>query len=109
MGDDVVWFWESSWVFGPGALFLWDGWQSVRSVFWECEVEFSCGEPGGGVPSALRWMCCVCGGGCWSFCVIFKFIFGGFWIIIVVKVCWFGFEGGLLGAAWVLEESGLYV
>ena len=24
-------------------------------------------------------------------------------------VCWFGFEGGLLGAAWVLEESGLYV
>lgn len=51
---------------------------------------------------------CV-GGGCWSFCVIFKFIFGGFWIIIVVKVCWFGFEGGLLGAAWVLEESGLYV
>ena len=51
---------------------------------------------------------CV-GGGCWSFCVIFKFIFGGFWIIIVVKVWWFGFEGGLLGAAWVLEESGLYV
>ena len=43
-------------MFGPGALFLWDGWQSVRSVFWECEVEFSCGEPGGGVPSALRWM-----------------------------------------------------
>lgn len=85
-------------MFGPGALFLWDGWQSVRSVFWECEVEFSCGEPGGGVPSALRWMCCVCGGGgCWSFCVIFKFIFGGFWIIIVVKVCWFGFEGGLWG------------
>lgn len=50
-------------MFGPGALFLWDGWQSVRSVFWECEVEFSCGEPGGGVPSALRWMCCVCVGG----------------------------------------------
>lgn len=25
------------------------------------------------------------------------------------EVCWFGFEGGLLGAAWVLEESGLYV
>lgn len=50
-------------------------------------------------------------GGCWSFCVIFKFIFGGFWIIIVVKVCWFGFEGGLLGAAWVLvlEGSGVYV
>lgn len=24
-------------------------------------------------------------------------------------VFWFGFEGGLLGAAWVLEESGLYV
>ena len=39
-----------------GLFFLWDGWQSVRSVFWECEVEFSCGEPGGGVPSALRWM-----------------------------------------------------
>ena len=47
----------------------------------------------------------------WCFCVIFKFIFGGFWIIIVVKVCWFGFEGGLLGAAWVLvlEGSGVYV
>lgn len=42
-------------------------------------------------------------------CVRFKFIFGGFWIIIVVKVCWSGFEGGLLGAAWVLEESGVYV
>ena len=27
----------------------------------------------------------------------------------VDEVCWFGFEGGLLGAAWVLEESGLYV
>ena len=27
----------------------------------------------------------------------------------VSEVCWFGFEGGLLGAAWVLEESGLYV
>jgi len=26
-----------------------------------------------------------------------------------LEVCWFGFEGGLLGAAWVLEESGLYV
>lgn len=25
------------------------------------------------------------------------------------EVWWFGFEGGLLGAAWVLEESGLYV
>lgn len=25
------------------------------------------------------------------------------------EVCWFGFEGGLLRAAWVLEESGLYV
>lgn len=25
------------------------------------------------------------------------------------EVCWFGFEGGLLGAAWVLEGSGLYV
>ena len=23
-------------------------WQTVRSVFGECEVEFSCGEPGGG-------------------------------------------------------------
>lgn len=51
----------------------------------------------------------------WSFllrgCVRFKFIFGGFWIIIVVKVCWSGFEGGLLGAAWVLvlEGSGVYV
>ena len=41
--------------------------------------------------------CVVCVGGCWSFCVIFKFIFGGFWIIIVVKVCWFGVEGGLWG------------
>lgn len=25
------------------------------------------------------------------------------------EVWWFGFDGGLLGAAWVLEESGLYV
>lgn len=25
------------------------------------------------------------------------------------EVWGFGFEGGLLGAAWVLEESGLYV
>lgn len=25
------------------------------------------------------------------------------------EVWWFGFEGGLLGAAWFLEESGLYV
>lgn len=25
------------------------------------------------------------------------------------EVWWFGFEGGLLGAAWVFEESGLYV
>lgn len=25
------------------------------------------------------------------------------------EVCWFGFEGGLLGAAWVLEGSGVYV
>ena len=25
------------------------------------------------------------------------------------EVCWFGFEGGLLGAAWFLEESGVYV
>ena len=23
------------------------------------------------------------------------------------EVCWFGFEGGLLGAAWVLEGSGV--
>ena len=22
MGDDVVWFWESSWVFGPGSSFF---------------------------------------------------------------------------------------
>lgn len=25
------------------------------------------------------------------------------------EVCWFGFEGGLMGAACFLEESGLYV
>lgn len=25
------------------------------------------------------------------------------------EVCWFGFEGGLMGTAWFLEESGLYV
>lgn len=25
------------------------------------------------------------------------------------EVCWFGFEGGLMGAAWVLEGSGVYV
>lgn len=27
----------------------------------------------------------------------------------VSEVCWFDFEGGLLGAAWVLEGSGVYV
>ena len=51
--------------------------------------------------SALRWMR-VGGIGVvvevlLRVCVRFKFIFGGFWIIIVVKVCWSGFEGGLLG------------
>ena len=29
---------------GLGALFLWDEWQSVRSVFWECEVWWSDGR-----------------------------------------------------------------
>lgn len=26
-------------MFGPGALFLWDGWQSVRSVFWKIVIK----------------------------------------------------------------------
>ena len=47
-------------------------------------VEFSCGElGGGGIGAALD----VLWGG-WSFCVIFKFIFGGFWIIIMEKDGW---------------------
>ena len=25
------------------------------------------------------------------------------------EVCWFGFEGGLMGDAWFLEERGLYL
>ena len=29
--------------------------------------------------------------------------------VMASEVCWFGFEGGLLGAAWVLEGSGVYV
>ena len=32
-----------------------------------------------------------------------------FWGVRASEVCWFGFEGGLLGAAWVLEGSGVYV
>ena len=64
-------------------------------------AEVPCGVPGGGGASALRWMR-VGGIGVvvevlLRGCVRFKFIFGGFWIIIVVKVCWFGFEGGLWG------------
>ena len=54
---------------GLGLFFV--GWLAVCPFcFWECEVEFSCGEPGGGVPSALRWMCCVCGGGLEFLCNI---------------------------------------
>jgi len=29
---------------GLGLFFLWDGWQSVRSGFWECEVWWSDGR-----------------------------------------------------------------
>ena len=65
------------------------------------------GLPGGDGPSALRWMAAKAefpcgltkGGGIgagvdvlwcflWSFCVIFKFIFGVFWIIIMEKDGW---------------------
>ena len=71
------------------------------------KAEFPCGLPGWCEPSALRWMTAgaeflcdlpdVCGIGAvgdvvwyflWSFCVIFKFIFGGFWIIIMEKDGW---------------------
>ena len=46
MGDDVVWFWESSWVFGPGGSFFcgMNGGRDERTV---CQR---------GVASALRWM-----------------------------------------------------
>ena len=63
------------------------------------------GLSGGGEPSALRWMAAGAefpfGGGVvrglgieavldrvWCFCVIFKFIFGVFWIIIMEKDGW---------------------
>lgn len=29
---------------GLGLFFLWDGWQSVRSVFWGCEGVVVCRE-----------------------------------------------------------------
>ena len=66
-------------------------------------AEFPCDVPGGGVASALRWMWVggvflrfvVRGLGIeavldrvWCFCVIFKFIFGVFWIIIMEKDGW---------------------
>lgn len=66
-------------------------------------AEFLCGVLGDGVASALRWMWVgrvflgfvVRGLGIeavldrvWCFCVIFKFIFGVFWIIIMEKDGW---------------------
>ena len=67
-------------------------------------AEFPGGLPGGGVAPALRWMgvgLVIWGGGVvrglgieavldrvWCFCVIFKFIFGVFWIIIIEKDGW---------------------
>lgn len=35
--------------------------------------------------------------------------FFGWGVVRASEVCWFGFEGGLLGAAWVLEGSVVYV
>ena len=76
-------------------------WQTVRSVFWGCEGVVVCRE--------VVWhrRCAGCGWGefflggvvrglgmeavldrVWCFCVIFKFIFGVFWIIIIEKDGW---------------------
>ena len=94
---------------GLGALFVWDGWREGRTVslpagrlqglsflvvYREVVSHQRCAGRLQGlsflvvswevVASALRWMCC----GDWSFCVIFKFIFVGFWIIIMEKDGW---------------------
>jgi hypothetical protein len=76
-------------------------WQSVRSGFWGCEGVVVCREVVG------HQRCAGCGWGefflggvvrglgieavldrVWCFCVIFKFIFGVFWIIIMEKDGW---------------------
>ena len=62
MGDDVVWFWESSWVFGPGSsFFVWvrgmgGGTNGQSASGAAAGAEFFCGVLGDGVASALRWM-----------------------------------------------------
>lgn len=84
-------------MFGPGgSFFVWvrgmgGGTNGQSASGAAAGAEFLCGVLGDGVASALRWMCVdvAC--------------------VRVSEVCWFGFEGGLLGTAWVLEESGLYV
>jgi len=62
VGDDVVWFWESSWVFGPGgSFFVWvrgmgGGTNGQSASGAAAGAEFFCGVLGDGVASALRWM-----------------------------------------------------
>ena len=41
-------------------------------------------DEGGGIGAGVDVLWCFL----WSFCVIFKFIFGGFWIIIMEKDGW---------------------
>ena len=41
---------------GLGLFFLWDGWQSVRSVFWGCEGVVVCREGIG--EWGLVWIYC---------------------------------------------------
>ena len=49
------------------------------------KAEFPCGlTKGGGIGAGVDVLWCFL----WSFCVIFKFIFGGFWIIIMEKDGW---------------------
>ena len=69
---------------GLGALFLWDEWREGRTDSLPA---------GWGIGAALD----VVGVSFLRF------------VVRVSDVCWFGFEGGLLGAAWVLEGSGVYV
>ena len=77
---------------GLGALFLWDEWREGRTDRLPAGCGIGAALDVGGV-SFLRFV--VRGLGIeavldrgWCFCVIFKFIFGVFWIIIMEKDGW---------------------
>ena len=79
-----VWAW--------GLFFLWDEWREGRTDSLPAGWGIGAALDVGGV-SFLRFV--VRGLGIeavldrvWCFCVIFKFIFGGFWIIIMEKDGW---------------------